>query len=164
VSLPPNGPPDGPHATFWQKSGEPISIGTLPDGVTTMPTAINNRGDVAGNVHLSDGSIHPFLWDRQTGKMQDLSVASGDFVTIVPCCGTLNNRGGIVAFSCGSNGCRAVVRQGDEWVDLNTLVVPGTTMYLANASSINDAGEIAGFGITVTGEVHAFRASPSPRQ
>jgi hypothetical protein len=62
--------------------------------------------------------------------MTDPGVASGDFVTVVPCCGTINNRGDMVAFSCGLAGCRALIRQESGWVDLNSLVEPGTSMYL----------------------------------
>ena len=105
-------------------------------------------------------SVHPFLWTKQ-GGMTDLGVASGDFVTVIPCCGTINNRGDIIAFSCGAAGCRAMIRQKNDWVDLNTLVGPGTHLYLANVASINEAGQIVGFGFTGAGELHAFLATPS---
>jgi hypothetical protein len=94
--------------------------------------------------------------------MQDLGLPTGDFVTIVPCCGSLNNRGDIVGFSCpGPLGtCRAVLYGNHEWTDLNDLA-PGSPMYLLSASSINDAGQIAGTGlVTSSGEVHAFLATP----
>ena len=44
-------------------------------------------------------------------------------------------------------------------VDLNTLIPKNSPWYLQNASSINDAGEIIGWG-TINGEVHAFLATP----
>jgi probable HAF family extracellular repeat protein len=160
VSLPSSGLPDGPHAVLWDKNGSPTAIGTLPGGVTTMPTSINNRGDVVGNVHFEDGSVHPFLWTKQSG-MQDLGVAHGDFVTVLPCCGTIDNHGNMAGFSCGPNGCRAVVYGDHRWTDLNTLIRPGTGLYLQSVSSMNDAGQFVGAGATKTGDMHAFLATPS---
>ena len=53
-----------------------------------------------------------------------------------------------------------MIRQQNAWVYLNTLVEPGPHLNLANAS-INEAGQIAGFGFTAGGEAHAFLATPS---
>jgi hypothetical protein len=44
--------------------------------------------------------------------------------------------------------------------DLNDLV-PGSPLYLLFAQAINSRGEIAGIGVTNTGELHAFLASPN---
>jgi len=160
TQIPPLGSPSGPHAVIWEKQGSPSDLGALPGAIAYAGTAINDRGDVVGDAVFPDTSVHPFLWTKQ-GGMTDLGVASGDFVTVIPCCGTINNRGDIVAFSCGAAGCRAMIRQNNGWVDLNTLVGPGTQLYLANVASINEAGQIAGFGFTAAGEAHAFLATPS---
>jgi probable HAF family extracellular repeat protein len=45
-------------------------------------------------------------------------------------------------------------------MDLNTLIPSGSPLYLQEALSINDAGEIVGQGITKDGEFHAFLATP----
>jgi probable HAF family extracellular repeat protein len=161
VFLPPFGIPNGPHAVLWEKDLTRINLGTLPGGLTTVPTSINNRGEVVGNVQFADGTVHPFLWTKKDG-MQDLGVPSGDFVAVAPCCGTLNNRDDVVGFSCpGPLGtCRAVLLRNQKWTDLNDLA-PGSPMYLLSANSINDAGQIAGTGlVTSSGEVHAFLATP----
>jgi hypothetical protein len=118
-------------------------------------------GDSFVYVLFEDGTVHPFLWTKKDG-MQDLGLPAGDFVAVAPCCGTLNNRGDIVAFSCpGPLGtCRAVLYRNNKWTDLNDLA-PGSPMYLLSVSSINDAGEIAGTGlVTSSGEIHAFLATP----
>lgn len=159
--IPPLGAPSGPHAVLWEKDGRAVDLGTLPGGVAYAATSINNRGDVLGNVLFGDGTVHPFLWTKKDA-MQDLGVPTDDFVAIAPCCGTLNNRGDIVGFSCpGPMGtCRAVVYRNHTWTDLNDLA-PGSPMYLLSVSSINDAGEIAATGlVTSSGEIHAFLASP----
>ena len=44
--------------------------------------------------------------------------------------------------------------------DLNTFVQADAPLYLLTAFTINDAGEIAGFGVNSTGDIHAFRATP----
>ena len=48
--------------------------------------------------------------------------------------------------------------------DLNTLIQEDSPLYLLVAFGINDAGEIAGFGLTGDFEVHAFLAIPSVRE
>jgi len=45
-------------------------------------------------------------------------------------------------------------------VDLNELVVSGPPLYLLFGPSINAVGEIAGFGVTEHGDLHAFVATP----
>jgi hypothetical protein len=44
--------------------------------------------------------------------------------------------------------------------DLNELVVGGAPLFLLFGPFINNNGEIAGFGVTEHGDVHAFLASP----
>jgi len=153
-----------PHAVLWEKDGSVTDLGILPGGVgANVATSINNRGEVVGNVQLSDGTFHPFLWTRQTG-MHALGAFPGAVATIAPCCDVLNNKGEVAGFSCDAVGnCRALVWQDEVPVDLNTLIPEGSPWYLQGASSINDAGEIAGFGATGTGEIHAFLATPSHR-
>jgi len=45
--------------------------------------------------------------------------------------------------------------------DLNTLVPAHSPLYLLVAFSINSRGEIAGFGVTNDGKIHAYLASPN---
>ncbi len=45
-------------------------------------------------------------------------------------------------------------------VDLNTLIPPGSPLYLVYADHINDQGEIAGNGMDVNGNNHAFLLIP----
>ncbi len=159
--IPPLGAPSGPHSVLWGKDGHAVDLGTLSGGVAYAATSISDRGEVAGNVLFADGTVHPYLWTKKDG-MQDLGAPAGDFVAVAPCCGTVNNRGEIVGFSCpGPQGnCRAVLWRNHKWTDLNDLA-PGSPMYLLSAASINDAGQIAGYGlVTSSGEVHAFVATP----
>ena len=86
TSLPPNAP-GGPHAVLWEKDGSVVNLGILPGGVengNNVATSINDRGEVVGTALDVDGTVHAFLWTRQSG-MQDLSVPAGDFVGVAPC-------------------------------------------------------------------------------
>jgi probable HAF family extracellular repeat protein len=47
--------------------------------------------------------------------------------------------------------------------DLNTLVKGSSNLTLIWAASINDRGEIVGFGASNTGEIHGYLAIPSKR-
>ncbi len=162
VMLPPFGIPNGPRGVLWEKDGSVRDLGMLAGAVTTVPTGITNRGDVVGNVQFADGTVHAFLWTKQNG-MQDLGVPDGDFVSVTPCCSNINSRGEITAFSCpGPMGsCRAVLWSDHVWTDLNTLLLPGSPLYLQSVASINDSGQITGSGVTSTGATHAFLASPA---
>ena len=161
TSLPPANPA-GAHAVLWENDGSATDLGNL-GGTNNVATDINNVGEVAGNALSSkDGSMHPFLWTKETG-MHDLGILPGDFVAIAPCCHTLNDKRQVVGFSCpGPMGsCRAFLWQPQEGVltDLNTLIAPGSPWYLQTACSINDAGEIVGQGL-INGSIHAFLATP----
>ena len=153
--------PQAPHAVLWEKDGTPVDLGSLVSGGTiNIPGAINDWGEVAGGSQSSGGAPHAFLWAKQTG-IQDLGTLSGDFLSAAPCCHTINNKRQIVGFSLpgplGSG--RAFLWQNGIMTDLNTLIPANSPWYLQSALSINDAGEIAGYG-TINGETHAFLAKP----
>jgi probable HAF family extracellular repeat protein len=47
--------------------------------------------------------------------------------------------------------------------DLNDLIPSNSPLHLLTAFGINDVGEIVGFGVTNTGDLHAFLATPCDR-
>ena len=55
---------------------------------------------------------------------------------------------------------RAFLWQNGVMTDLNTLIPASSPWYLQSAQSINEAGEIVGYG-TINGETHAFLAKPT---
>jgi probable HAF family extracellular repeat protein len=181
------GPTAGKHAVLWEKDGSVHDLGNL--GGTSNPAvlavgntalSINNRGQVSGVSALPEITgtgcpgvpqnplcfpFHPFLWTRDAG-MQDLGVLPGDFVGAGL---AINNQGEVVGPSFSAPGPtsgspRAFLWQNGVMSDLNTLVPADSPLYLLLADGINDAGEIAGFGVnTATGDIHAFLASPCDR-
>jgi probable HAF family extracellular repeat protein len=152
-----------PHAVLWEKDGTPVYLGSLSGNVFTIPADINDSGVVAGASLYRDGTIHPFLWTREKG-IQDLGTFPGAFLTGIPCCHTLNNKGDAVGLTVDGTtfNMRAVLFHDNQLFDLNTLIPSNSGWYLQFGGSINDAGEIVGWG-TINGNTHAFLATPCYR-
>src|SRR5262249_39911120 len=77
----------------------------------------------------------------------------------------INNKGEVVGASVSPPGLplgntRAVLWRKGVITDLNALIPADSPLYLLTAFAINDVGEIVGFGVTSTGEVHGFLATP----
>ena len=130
------------------------------------PMDLNNRGDVVGfgnpaGVPGDAFGIHAFLWTRHAGIV-DLGVLEGDATSQAL---GINGRGQVVGLSSGPNGNRAVLWEGGERTDLNTLVEPGYTGTLLIAGHINDAGVITGSALDGdSGEIVTFVATPAGKQ
>jgi len=151
------------HAVLWNKDGSITNLGNL-GGAANIASSINDLGEVVGTAQSpKDGTIHAFLWTRQTG-MLDYGAFPGAVATVAGCCHTINDSGQIVGFSIEPNNPyfgRALVWQGRNPKDLNDFVRDaGPFVYLTGAFSINDAGEIVCQGVTNNGELHACLAVP----
>ena len=162
-SLPPT-PPSGQHAVRWDENGTPHLIPSLAHTSTNnIAGSINNRGEVTGTSQLSDGTVHSFLWTRETGT-HDIGSLPGSVVTVAPCCHTMNDRGEITGFVIdGKGNMRAFFWKDKVMVDLNTLIPKNSPLYLLASESINARGQITGFGVNSKGDVHAFLATPCGR-
>jgi probable HAF family extracellular repeat protein len=165
TAVPPfaNGP-QAAHAVLWEKDGTPVELGGLVTGGTiNIAASINNLGEVDGGSQSSDGYPHAFLWTKSAGT-RDLGTLPGDFFSSATCCHTINDNGQVVGFSfpgpLGSG--RAFLWQNGVMTDLNTLIPKDSPWYLLQGLSINDAGQIVGYG-TINGNVHAFIATPCDR-
>lgn len=147
----------GPHAVLW-KNGSATDLGNLGGKMMGKAAAINNRGEVAGFSDVTDGSVHAFLWTKNTG-MRDLGALGAD---ILGDPAGINNNTQIVGGSCDNGGnCRAFLWQNNVLSDLNSLISQDSPLYLVYALGINDAGEIVGFAAeTGTGDLHAYVATP----
>jgi probable HAF family extracellular repeat protein len=148
----------GLHAWLW-KNGSILNLGTLGGVLGTSPNGINDGDDVTGGSDLpGDQTYHAFLWRK--GTMMDIGTLAGDYYSNG---NAINNQDQIVGYSCDINfNCRVFLWQNASMVDLNTLIVPGSPLYLQSASSINDRGEIAGYAYNQnTGFTDAFLAVPT---
>jgi len=138
------------HPFLWQ-DGVMTDLGTLGGGTGT-PEWLNELGVISGKADLAGPkpqNHHAVLWED--GKITDLGVLPGD-----SCSNAffVNNHGQAVGGSSDRNDCtlqvsgHAVLWQpGAPAVDLNKLVVPGPSLYMTYAYSINERGEIAGVGV-----------------
>jgi probable HAF family extracellular repeat protein len=164
------GPAASAHAVLWD-NGSVTDLGNLGGtanpallGVGNAALAINNRGQVAGTSALSGNTTHhAFLWTWETG-MQDLGILPGDLVSAGL---GINNRGQVVGNSVSAPGPptgnpHPFLWQDGVLADLNTLIPAGSPLQLLTAFSINDRGQIAGLGVTSSGVVHAYLATPDP--
>ncbi|HZL37004.1 MAG TPA: hypothetical protein VFC78_16915 [Tepidisphaeraceae bacterium] len=113
-------------------------LGSL-GGSGTVPSAINDAGQVTGSSTSANGDGHAFLW--ADGTMRDLGALPGGAASF----GAAINSQGIVAGSSGAAADvygfdHAFVTNGATLTDLGTL--PG---YVAsNAQGINASGQIVG--------------------
>jgi probable HAF family extracellular repeat protein len=148
------------HAVIWQR-GTVRSIGNL-GGSSAFPWAINSNGQVVGQSWTTgDQTIDAFLW--QGGVMSNLGAVPGDFGSFAF---SLNDLGQVVGTSCSESfTCRAFLWQKGLMVDVNTLVIGSTSLYLVNGNDINSRGEIAAYGFDQSsGEFHAALAIPCDRE
>jgi probable HAF family extracellular repeat protein len=91
--------------------------------------------------------------------MHDLGTLPGDAASVGL---GINVSGEVVGLSLDASGNpRAFLRQNGVMTDLETLI-PADSPFLALfvADIINSSGEIAGFGLTNSFEVHGFLATP----
>jgi probable HAF family extracellular repeat protein len=159
TSLPPVNP-GAPHAVLWESNGTPTDLGSLAGLSFNVANSINNLGEVNGASLAADGTVHSFLWKKTSG-MEDIGTLPGAVVTVAPCCHTLNNHDEMTGFSIDDAGnMNAFYWKNSVITDLNTLISASSGWYLLNTASINDAGQIAGFGVNPDGELHAFLATP----
>lgn len=151
------------HALLWH-DGRPFDLGSLGGQDGTVPFVINNSGEVVGYSDLADDvTTHAFLWTKQN-HMQDLGTLPGD---VFSSASGINNEGQVVGGSCDASGnCRDFFWNDGVMRDLNTLVCPGTSLFLTGngvaGPDINDRGEITGQAYDPnTGDTPAFLAVPT---
>ena len=151
------------HALLWE-NGVPTDLGNIGGQAWNTPVALNNQGQIVGFANTSgdeNAALSPtaFIWTKASG-MKPIPPYGTDTNDIAF---DVNERGQIVgqSFNANSGASRAVFWQNNVLSDLNTLVIQPTSLYLALAQGINDAGEIAGTAIdTSSGEAVGFLAVP----
>jgi probable HAF family extracellular repeat protein len=91
--------------------------------------------------------------------MQDLGTLSGDVASVSI---SINDAGSVVGASLDASfNPRAFLWEKGVMTDLNTLIAGDSPLYLLTGCSINSRGEITGLGLTSTGEIHTYLASPT---
>jgi probable HAF family extracellular repeat protein len=129
-------------------------LGTL-GGTFGHPDWVNDAGEVVGFAKVAgDQDGHAFLWRH--GVMTDLGTIGTDPDSEST---SINSHGQVVGASLSL--AQRVDLHGFLWehggplVDLNTLILPGTIMFVTSALIINDGGEIGCLGVLSDGAEHA---------
>jgi probable HAF family extracellular repeat protein len=144
------------HPFLWSR-GTMTDLGTL-GGPSAFPLWMNLVGDVVGfSLTTADFGGHGFLSHK--GKMTDLGVL-GDDPCSVPLGINLQNQIVGASTDCFDGETAVLWEKGQPPVDLNTLVTEGSSLFLHEADSINERGEIVGIGLATEGNVHVFELFP----
>ena len=128
------------------------SRGTFGDA-----NSINDAGTVTGHAANPDNSVHGFLWKK--GGLTDIGTVNGDDCSAGF---SINSADQIVgqSFACDGSVSHAFLWENGKIIDLNSLVSNGSDLQMQVAGTINNRGEIAGFGVLPNGDRHAFLLVP----
>ncbi len=123
--------------------------------------AINNAGQIAGiSDPKGDATTYAVLW--QNGAITNLGTLPGDVLSMAE---DINAQGQVVGISCDADGnCRAFLWDHGVMMGLNSLIPPGSPLYLTYGGGIDNQGEIAGSAFLKSNpnEQPAFLAIPAP--
>lgn len=145
------------HAAAFTDSGV-VNLGTL-GGSLSSAADINDNGLIVGDSDLpGNSSVHAFLYDA-TG-MHDLGTLPG-YVNSAAL--GINNMGHIVGAASKNTGSAAILYRDGAMLNLNAMIDPESKWDLRAAVSINDAGQIVGFGMFDSSSyATAFLLTPVP--
>jgi probable HAF family extracellular repeat protein len=166
------------HMVMWSHGQVVRELPTLGGAYWNTPMDINDRGNVAGFSDLpGDGptiaqaNFQAFFWSRRPYLCNGATVPGGSTCNLGALGPNLisealgvNDQDQVVGLSQIAVGSslqnHAFIWQHGRMIDLNDLVVPGTTLTLTIAQDINDRGEITGQATTPSGATVAFEAIP----
>lgn len=152
-------------------SGAPntfIDLGTQPGWSNSHAYGVNDNSQVVGSADIflgptgptgGSGGTHAFVY-LGGSKFVDLGVLPGGFSATAM---GINNHGQIVGYGSsayGQSGFVSIVN-GMQPIDLNSLLSPGSTLTILQASAINNNGQITGSAYDVNYNTHAFLATPT---
>jgi probable HAF family extracellular repeat protein len=129
-------------------------LGTLPGGIVSVASGINDRGQVVGDAATAlFFQPHAFLFED--GAMVDLgtlhlALPGADFSIALG----INNRGQVVGFS--GTGIRSEAVLFENGVIIKLPPLPGAPHNNNQATGINNSGQVVGLATTASGEQHAF--------
>jgi probable HAF family extracellular repeat protein len=148
---------DQSYRAFLWENGELQDLGGSFGGDSTGALAINQAGEAVGFGFLAGNSVHHAALWRQVGHMTDLgTLVNGDDTFAF----SINAKSQVVGAEFGTGAGAAFLWENDTIVDLNTLILPGSALYLTASDNINDRGEIAGSGVDANGNGHGFLLIP----
>jgi probable HAF family extracellular repeat protein len=144
------------QAFLWSRESGMKDLGTL-GGTFSQADDLTDAGDVVGASTLPGDEIFlAVLW--RDGATTALPPLPGDCYSSAH---AINSKGQIVGDSWDCNFLtRPFLWDKGELIDLRKYVPPASDMILSEPSSINDRGEIFGYGFLSNGDVHSFLLIP----
>jgi probable HAF family extracellular repeat protein len=152
------------HAVMW-KDHTAFPLQDLGGTGFNSSYAINNRGQIAGQVGTGDGiPFYAAVWqDGARGPVTEIHILPGDYSAFAT---GINNRGEVVGNDFDSNfsWSHGFIWKDDVTTDLNTLIPADSNLFIISASNINERGQISGMATVQTGphtgEIHAYLLTP----
>jgi probable HAF family extracellular repeat protein len=152
------------HPFLWER-GVMKDLGAL-GGTYGYAGWLNDSGEVVGAAtNPLDEALLAFSWKE--GAMTNLGTLNGNGCSAAD---AVNSKGQVVGGSglydaaffsaCTDAVEHAVLWEDGKILDLNSLVSAPSELTLNEATSINDHGEISGFGSLANGDTHAFVMIP----
>lgn len=145
ANIAPDFEPDGNdrHA-FLYDNGVMKDLGTM-GGRDSTANSINDKGQVAGTSDIApfdSGQQRAFIYTAKKG-MRSLGTLPNGASTRA---NGINNHGEVVGVSLSPSGRAFVYRPGSGMRDLTDLIDPASGLVIVYATSINDRGQIVGYG------------------
>lgn len=148
--------PAGFNHAFLLDSGQMNDLGTL-GGNGSTGRDINESGHVVGYSDLAGGGSAAFIW--RGGQLINLGRLPGGFYSYAYGVNDLDHVAGS-SYGDGPGGLHAVIWVDDQPINLNDLIDPTSGWHLAEATDINNAGQIVGHG-SKDGQTHALLLTPT---
>lgn len=151
-------PGDDEFHAFLGKPGSALyNLGTL-GGPASHAHDINNAVHVCGwsMIEPNNPASRGFVW--ADGIMKSVGTLGGIYSAAF----AINDLDQVVGASTRADGTQvAFLWAGDQIVDLNTLLPPGSGWFLSSASDIDAVGAIVGEGVRPDGKARAFLLTPA---
>jgi probable HAF family extracellular repeat protein len=148
-------------AFLWER-GRIRDLGGSLGGKFTGADSLSEDGKVVGfGSLLGDTQFHAALW-RHVGKLTDLGVLGNDLCSYATGINAREQVVGSLVSDCSIEepNFRAFIWEKGTMFDLNTLIPANAPLYLQFVETINDQGEIAGTGVDLQNNEHAFLLVP----
>jgi probable HAF family extracellular repeat protein len=144
------------RAFLWD--GSMHDLGGSFGGDNAAAYAINDHGEAVGFGETPTAN-HAALW-RRVGEVTDLGTVGHDQCSYAFGINVEEQVVGVSEPDCEGEEFRALLWEDGSRFDLNALIPPDSALYLQFAQKINDRAEIAGMGVDVSGNTHAFLLIP----